>query len=131
MDEFNNPRKKSGEFLSLPSWKNIPQELPELNIGLRKQDNNLPFFDVEEPLFQNSNFLPELNSSDLDNKKGPIFIRTDDYRKVLDCIDSMKSYVKEGPDIILMLKNLKKNQDMEQNKYMEQIIEYVFIGGKA
>lgn len=112
--------------------RNIPDFLPDLKIS--KESSILPnfrggklpsFSEQEDTMILNEIpfFEEEIDKSMvLENKtfhKGPLFIRTDEYSQILTNIDIMRNYVLESPEIIYMLKNLKKNSDIEHKNYLK------------
>lgn len=127
MELFNNVSKKGGENLSLPkslpnfNSNNFSNKLPDLKITTSSYEKEIPFFDIEEEQYPDPSILPVLNSFSTSEKKGPNFIRTDDYSKLIASVDSMEEYIKEAPEFILMLKNLKKNKDIEFKKYEKNL----------
>jgi hypothetical protein len=118
---------------------NVPDRLPNLSVPQPsnnllpsfKQYENVPLTFVEEdlvnlpeiPVFQT--ITPELDETNFSvsgiNKRGPLFIRTDNYGQILTNIDTMQNYIKESPNIIYMLKNLKKNTDLEHKNYAKTL----------
>jgi hypothetical protein len=102
------------ESLPFSTKKTLPVTLPGFNVKKKEPEAEIPFFDIDS-----SSINSKTDSFEDFQKKGPLFIRTDDYSKMLDCISSMKEYVKESPDIVLVLKNIKKNNDLEHRKYIK------------
>jgi hypothetical protein len=116
--------------LSTSSKNNLPNKLPDLNIPT-PTDDILPEFDdspsisfFEEnvinlpqiPAFETTNIKTESQILSNDNH-GPLYIRTDDFSQILSNVDNMKKNVSESPNYVYMLKNLKKNTDIEHKNY--------------
>ncbi|MBT3721013.1 hypothetical protein HN789_03830 [archaeon] len=127
MTQIQSVNKKEGGSFSLPkglpSFKtNIPNSLPSLTISTNKNyEKEIPFFPEEES-YNEPPALPILNNFPANfQKKGPLFVRTDDYSKMISCVDTMQEYIKESPEIIMMLKNLEKNSEIEFKSYLKNL----------
>ena len=135
----SQPVINSFENIQIPQTYVVPDRLPNLSVP-RPSNNLLPSFKqyedvpitfVEEdlvelpeiPVFQT--LTPELDETNFTvsgvSKQGPLFIRTDNYGQILTNIDTMQNYIKESPNIIYMLKNLKKNTDLEHKNYAKTL----------
>jgi len=112
----------------------VPDELPELSVPSPSRPlplfNNVNIdrdFELEEiPIFDTAKEIKVTNI-----KRGPLYIRTDEFSQILNNIDTMKNYVLESPDTIYILNNLKKNLDNEHKNYakvledIQRILIYV------
>lgn len=97
----------------------VPKTLPKLNVPeiQEVQIDDIPFFQETEPL--NLPQIPVFQMKDnlYEKPKGPVFVRTDEYSQILTNISTIKNYVRESPETIYMLNNLKKNADLEFKKF--------------
>ena len=98
------------------SFNDASEALPNFNLGddshIIYEENSLPSLPKDLEL------LPVLTVDEKPLKEqGPLFVRTDRYKVVLSNLDSISDYVHRGPEIIYMLKNLKKNADIEHKNY--------------
>ncbi len=55
------------------------------------------------------------------NLKRPLFVRTDNYRQMLNAFIDIKDDLKQNEEIIYRLENLKKNADVEYNEYKKAV----------
>jgi hypothetical protein len=130
------PKKTEPQMqIKIAPVKNAPDALPLIpksQTRLLKQEEELGEFSdtyEEVPFFNDDDaetVLPVLNLSDteedmnfkpaIDTKK-PLFIRTDHYSNILSVVDSVNDYVAVSSDTIYSLENIKKNTEVEHNKY--------------
>ncbi|AJF61414.1 TPA: hypothetical protein HA239_04440 [Candidatus Woesearchaeota archaeon] len=96
----------------------VPDSLPDIDIPVPPDIEEIPFFRnaaVAKPAAE----LPEFAVKEI--KKGPVFVRTDEYSGMLSGIDSMEGVMKEGQETVYLLKNLKKNADTVHEKYLNTL----------
>lgn len=119
------------------NFSGIPDALPDFNIeaepdenqtGFRYEESTLPSLKLnfeqkndELPSLPPRSELEPLPILTVDEKplkeEGPLFVRTDKYKVIISCLDTISDYVIRGPEVIYMLKNHKKNADIEHRNY--------------
>ncbi|MCM2325547.1 MAG: hypothetical protein NDI94_03730 [Candidatus Woesearchaeota archaeon] len=96
--------------------QSVPDSLPDF-ASKQMVAPEIPYFETEPELEP----LPilEMEKPQKHLVAGPIFVRTDKYSQILSNLDNMAAKVLESPETIYMLKNLKKNADIEHSNYIK------------
>ncbi len=136
-------KKRSGvqkDLTNLPARNNIqnlPPRLPELPQKLIKRElpkynvKEIPSFDIEQEI--EMPILEDLPLLDVEEREEiyknyrhkhinkPLFIRTDEYKEVLETVNNFKNYLSNSLEMLSSLETLKRNTDMEHKTYKESL----------
>ena len=110
-NEFD--RKEENIYNQFNDFQNRYQQ------GFQYGVNN--FNNIDQNIWKN-NSLEDTEGRTVDLKsrpEGPLYIRTDSYRKILSNLSSMNNSINNGNDIVYSLRNLKKNIDIDHEEYKE------------
>ena len=113
----------------LPHLPNAPNEKYEIPL-LEDQERSLPPLEVmpslEEPIRTNESeeTIDLTKKQDNNNKeRGPIFIKVDDYRNVLESINIVRNKLNESDYIVEALNDLRNKVDAEFENWREDLEE--------
>lgn len=109
------PKFETSEALDPQNIPHFPEVTPEYATHIINETHfleQLPVINTEDSVFTNFKY------ADL---KKPLFIRTDQYSKILLNLDTLKEYVRQSSEIIYSLENLKRNADIEHNSYKNSL----------
>ncbi|MBD3203324.1 hypothetical protein GF327_03460 [Candidatus Woesearchaeota archaeon] len=110
--------------------KNHPANKPDFNVPkppptLRSEISPLELERLEEKYLHKRPRLADMEepySYDRHKKlRKPLFIRTDDFRQVLDYFIDIKDLLNESEEIVYRTENLKKNMDFEYKSFKDSI----------
>ncbi|MBN1503152.1 hypothetical protein JW930_06405 [Candidatus Woesearchaeota archaeon] len=124
----------------VPSAPNIPKSLPSFPLHAKPSQIKTPTEDVPSPPPNLRSEISPLELGELEEKylgksllpldeeievrkhlKKPLYVRTDDYRRILENFLYIKDTLKESEERIYRLENLKKNADLEYKYYKNSV----------